>query len=222
MKRMAQAAAVFASLALGTPANADIITAGPFSDHLDFSAATGAESLTGPLPNLGNVGTSVTLGNATLTAGNTIFVDEGWSTLIPGGTAIAISGNENLDISINTGLATSFGFYFHEPSGSEDKLDGCNATCFNSTFVMEFFLRGSLIDESESFLSFDAPNNELRFIGIAFDEVFDEVRITETSGGIDNEFYGEMYATTVPTPGTLLLLGGGLLGLAAARRRRGH
>ena len=48
-----------------------------------------------------------------------------------------------------------------------------------------------------------------------------EVTFTETTGGLDNELFGEMFvARDVPGPGTLSLLGVSLLGLGVFGRRR--
>ncbi len=196
-------------------AQAGIISAGEYTDDAAFSAVTGAVSLTGPLPDIGNQGLSVTLGDATLTAANNIFVGAGWSTLLPNKRAIAISGLENLSISIDTGEATAFGWYFHEPVSSEAMLDGCNATCVDSTFLIEFLSGGISVDS----INFNPADDRVIFLGIILDMVFDEVTFTEIVGGIDNEFWGEMFVARVPEPGTLGLLGAGLIGLAWRRRR---
>ena len=197
-------------------AGAGIISALEYANDAAFSAATGATSLTGPLPNVGNQGTSTTLGDATLSAGNTIFVGAGWSSLIPGGNAIAISGPENLDVALDTGLASAFGFYFHEPGSSTAQLDGCNTTCAVSAFEIDFYRGGMLLGTQ----AFDPADDQLIFFGIILDEAFDEVRFRETVGTHDNEFYGEMYVKRVPEPAALLLTGLGLLALGATRRLR--
>lgn len=101
-------------------ATAGIISAQNYANDSAFSSATGAVCLTGALPSTsfpGAVGgVQVTLGDATLTGGGNLFVGTGWSTLMPGGNAIAISGREDLTIAINSGTWTAFGFYFHEPT----------------------------------------------------------------------------------------------------------
>lgn len=216
MKRILSFLAVLNLLLCSAAVHAGIISSGLYADDTAFSTATGAVSLTGTLPDIGNQGTSVTLGDATLTAGNDIFVGSGWSTLMPGGNAIAISGPEHMDVSINTVQSTAFGFYFHEPSTDNVQLDGCNATCFDSTFTISFSLSGSAIDS----VSFSPADDQLLFMGIVLDEAFDTVSFTETTGGIDNEFFGEMFIAKVPEPSTFALLFIGIAGLLLARRKQ--
>lgn len=210
------ALAGFLLLATGA-AHAALVNA--FSDRTDFVNATGASSLTGPLPDLaGSQGTSVTLGDATLTAANSIFVGTGWSTLLPNQRAIAISGTENLTVAINTAPVNAFGFYFHEPGSSTAPLDGCNTTCVDSTFRIDLLLNNVIVDSSVTF----APINDTAlFLGFVYDTFFDEVRFTEIVGTNDNEFFGEMFAgVAVPAPATLFLFATGLLAFGISGRTR--
>lgn len=221
MKKSISAAIL--TLALGGAAAAHAGVIALYTNEADYLAA-GAESLTGLLPDsAGGPGvTSVTLGGATLTAGNSIFVGQGWSTLLPYGNAIAISGPENLDVMVDTGMARGFGFYFHEPHDPTDTvgdvLDGCNATCVESTFEIEFLLGATVVES----LTFFPPDNVAYFAGLLFDSVFDSVRFTELNNTIDNEFFGEMFVVrNVPEPATLgMLLGGFALVVGGRRRRR--
>ena len=165
-----------------------------FTDAGSFFDSTGAVSLTGPIPDLGGITTPtpVTLGNATLTAPNDMFIGPGWSTLFPGpgSHAIALSGLEHLNVSLNNGPATAFGFYFHEPTGS------CGGpVCMDSTFTIDFYLGGGFVDS----INFSPADDQLVFHGLAVvPGPFDEVRFTEIVGTNDNEFYGEMYAAPAP------------------------
>ena len=100
MKYLRTGLAVSAFMALSTVASAGITSSGFYNDDAAFSLNSGATSLTGALPNLRGQGRSVTLGGATITADNTIFVGSGWSSWMPGGNAIAVSGVETIGISV--------------------------------------------------------------------------------------------------------------------------
>lgn len=196
-----------------------------YSDLTTFQAATGATAEPA-IPNSGNVGTSGTVGSLDVSTGpgatglffgTSGFAFSDWSTLIPGND-VAVSGTENVDFGINTGTPLSaIGFYMHEPSANLGlTADSCNATCVDSTFSITLF--NGLVQVGTD--SVNIADDTLVFYGIQSSLPFDRVEIRETSGGIDNEFFGDFYTAPVPEPGTWTLLALGVGVLLSRRRRR--
>ena len=205
-----------------------------FYDRTAFLSATGAVS-NGAVPNLGNVGTSATIGNITFSSINNqnIYFGTGpnglylngssgryitdWTSHLDGND-IAISGNEDLRVTILalTSPVYSFGFDFVEPTDDTTNVE--SEDIVNSTFQVKLMDNGTAT-VFDSF-SFNAPDDIAYFVGAWTDFGFDRVEIIET-GGIDNEFFGEFYTgtTPVPEPATMLLLASGLAGLATFRKR---
>jgi hypothetical protein len=183
--------------------NATLATA-PYSD-------TGFNSFTGPF--------------STFTSGSVTFNQVGASQLFFGDASTRLSGGEltisdveDLDVQLAASVY-ALGFDFVEP-----ELDPLVfASFFDSTFTVTL-LSGSTNVGS---FTFNAPNDQAAFVGVWSSVSFTGVRIRETNGGIDNEFYGQFYTGNpplqpVPEPETyaMLLAGLGLLGVVARRRRQ--
>lgn len=66
--------------------------------------------------------------------------------------------------------------------------------------------------------NFNAPNNTASFVGVWSDIAFNKVQIRETSGGIDNEYFGRFYTVQVaaPVPEPAKYLAGAMLLLPLA------
>lgn len=190
-----------------------------YTNKADFLAATGAESVTGTLPNLGGLGNgnSVVLGGVTLNlvpgSSTQFFVDE--RTVINPGFDIAISGDEDFDAVLDV-PTFSFGFDVVEPDGLCIPMIICIDT---STFTITVGL------ENETFQLMGTLLASPEFIGIVSDELFSfiEVRETITSPNaslINNDFFGEFYADApVPIPASIWLFGSAL-GLLAWNKRK--
>ncbi len=69
---------------------------------------------------------------------------------------------------------------------------------------------------------FQRPNDQATFVGVWSTLSFDRIEIRETTGGLENEFFGQFYTgtTPIPEPSTLTLLALGTLGLLGYARRR--
>lgn len=138
------------------------------------------------------------------------------------GNALAISGPENWFIDFDT-PTKRFAYSVQQPgSNTGFGADSCNSTCVPSFFAVEAFRGGVSLGAIAVGPGFTV--DERFFIGIASDSLFDRLEITETSGGIDNEFFGEfLLADPVPLPAGaplfLTVLGGAAV--VRARRRRG-
>jgi hypothetical protein len=195
-----------------------------YFDYTDFVNATGATSATGPLPNLGGVGATQTVGTVDFTSlsGGLHFgagADD-WTTIIPGND-FAISGVESFEAELTAGPAFSLGFYFHEPTDPGGfPVNGCHAPCFDSTFEVTLLLGG--VDIPGSTFLYNAPDDVLAFVGVWTDFAFDGFRIIDDTNTIDDEFWGEFYTGDTPNvaePGSLLLLAAGVWAATVGRRR---
>ena len=198
--------AVFTAL----PAQAAVTT---YSNKALFLADTGASVTTAIYPDAGQGPfNSFASGAVTISSPNTFHFGPYTSRLTGG--VISINDLEHLSVQWSAPV-NSFGFDFVEP-----ELDPLvNAPFVDSTFTI--ILRSGGL--SVGSFQFNTPNDTAAFVGAWSKVSFDRVDIQETTGGIENEFYGQFYAgraSTVPEPSTLamLLAGLGLVSFTVRRR----
>lgn len=205
-------------------ANAEVVM---YLDSLSFFVASGATDATGALPDLGaptNLD-SITLGSVTIQAPR--FGISDWDPNLPGA-EIAISAgagsagggfwNEGIDVFFAAPVFSA-GFDFLEPDYDDTNVGlGCNTDCVDSTFEITL-LSGATELATFTFLPTDGVAS---FFGVWSDTAFDGLRIRETIGTNDNEYYGRFYtgsAALVPVPGAVWLFGSALVGMLGFRRR---
>ena len=195
-----------------------------YSSFSAFTGATGATSATGPLPCAFGGLSSKTVGSVTFGLGpgatGLEFGAAGcdpnfWSSLIAG-QDLAVDAVESITATFASPVFSA-GFWFHEPSRGGSTSDTCFVTaCTDSTFSVTLFNGSTLVGT----FTYNAPDDVLAFVGVASTLAFNRMDITELTGTIDDEYYGEFYTSataSVPEPTTLLLLSAGLLGIAACR-----
>ena len=179
-----------------------------FHDKSTFLSNTGAASATGPLPRLGTVhnlaagqdpSESPFIGSLSFTAapgGDNVWVGidepglDDWYGPLPGND-IAL-GIERLEVLSNK-LIHAFGFDFAEPNVT---MPAGGGVPIDSEFEVVVMRGDSELDR----FRFNAPDDELSFVGFRSDVAFDRVRILEiTEGGNgDDEFFGEFYTDAPP------------------------
>lgn len=165
---------------------ADIVT---FDSRTAFLSTTSATA-NDPIPNSNGTVTTLTVGDLTFTTPSPSFASDEFSIRLPGN-VISVTDTENLNISFSTPVF-SFGFDFHEPEFDPGLFD----TFIDSTFNVELFVGNSSLGA----FAFNAPNDTASFVGVGSNLQFDRVEIRETTGGIENEFFGQTYTGIVPVP----------------------
>lgn len=209
--RTSFAALMLGALAAGT-ARADVQT---FTDATDFQLSTGATSYSGALPAVACCVASRTLGSVTVSNPAGFAINDYSSRLA--GNELSIAGLEHLTVTLPHQVY-AFGLDIVEPQF--DPL--VNAAFFESTFTFSLSLGGNPVGSH----TFSPPNDTASFFGVWVDTPFDTVTITETIGDQENEFFGQMYASTspntppVPEPESVVLMAVGLLGLLAQAGKR--
>lgn len=171
---------------LSTSSSASVLTV---FNKQDFLQATNAQSLTGVLPNLSYIGSSVTIGSVGFQSINSWGI---WVTdFVEGipGNEIGLNDLENLDVAFQNPMR-AFGFDFFEPSV------GHNAPYVDSTFTVSLFNKQNQVGS----FTFNAPDGILYFVGVISTLEFDNVKIRESIGGIENEFFGQFYGESAKTP----------------------
>ncbi|HYL65701.1 MAG TPA: hypothetical protein VEU72_00955 [Nitrosopumilaceae archaeon] len=196
---------------LHTPAFANP-TISTFNDKTTFLTATGATPATGPLPDLGRIpggaAASQTVGSATFsiaapsselfigTSGVGGITNNDWTLRLPG-PDIAISDVENLNIDLASPVF-SLGFDFVKPQTDPN----INAPFGPSVFTITLKNGATFVDSfTVTSPSAAFPTDSADFVGVSSDTAFNRVEIRETTGGIDNEFFGQVYTGTTPLHG---------------------
>jgi hypothetical protein len=197
-----------------TPAPPPGPTLVPYTDKAVFLGDTAATSATGPLPNLGIVGSaklgSVNVGIAP--GGDDLAIgpfgtdaEPDWCPLLPGHDMA--QGYENLQLDLDAPVY-ALGIDFVQPDATMPPYGG---TPVDSTFEVSLFLDDALLGS----VQFSAiPVDEAAFLGVSCDTAFNRVTlvdITDTPFVDDDEFYGEVY--TAPGPNVWNNLGYNLTGV---------
>ena len=162
-----------------------------YNNQIAFLTDTAALNATGPLPSLGSVNGGATVGSVSFSlapGGDTLDIGGpvDWYPGLPGND-IAL-GFENLKVSFATPV-TAMGFRFVEPNATMPPYGGSPG---DSTFLVTLF-NGTV--EVGSF-QFNAPDDQLAFVGVSSATPFTSATIVDTTGNDDDEYFGEFYTSS--------------------------
>ena len=161
-----------------------------YDNRIAFLSATGATNATGPLPSLGSVNGGATVGRVTFSlapGGDTLDVG-GATDWYPGlpGNDIAL-GFENLQVSFASPV-TAMGFLFVEPNETVQPSGGIPV---DSPYLVTLFNN----DVEVGSFTFNAPDDEIAFVGVSSATPFTRATIIDTTGNDDDEYFGEFYSS---------------------------
>lgn len=186
--------ALFGAVLAASTAHANISV---FNNQATFLADTGAISATGPLPSLPSPLDSAHIGSVTFSGvdgwkiwvgGLESYNPADWTTLLQGN-EIAVNSMENLNVVFDA-TVFSAGFQFAEPglaSPSSPYAHPAGYPYADSTFTITLKLGASVVD----IFTFNAPDETGSFVGVWSDTAFDRMEIRETSGAIEDDYFGE-------------------------------
>ena len=150
------------------------------------------------------------------------------------GNELAVQGREGLN-AIAFGVCTgsgecippptffSFGFNFVEPERDIGAALGPDSAAPFVDSLYQVTLLGPLGMAIGSF-TFNAPNDTASFVGVLSTDAIQQVRITELTADVGDEFFGDFFVGSRPSPvperSTIVYLGTGFL--VAWRRLHSH
>jgi len=188
---------------LGLAATAQATGLKTYTDEATFLAETGAASASGPLPDLGIVPVSATVGSLTFSVApggdnlsigtvGTILEPDEWCPMLPGNDIA--QGFENLQVDSDTPVY-SLGLQIVQPDATMPVWGG---TPVDSTFEISLYDGATLVGQAQFS---GIPVDVVTFLGVWSSAPFSTVTIIDVTDSPfvdDDEFYGEIY--TAPGP----------------------
>ena len=182
-------------------------TATIYDSPTAFALATNAASATGVLPNYGELVGPVQVGGVQFQPGpDGDYVYVGGGALVPDwypnlpGHDIAM-GLESLTVRFFAPI-NEFGFYFVEPNATMPLVGGSPVDSLYRVRFYQFDEEGE-IQVGET--TFNAPDDEVVFIGLHNPVEFDFAVIDDLSGSDDDEYFGEFYVDYGDVVGTFVV-----------------